>query len=236
VITPTPGGGGFITPSAPQTVNYGGSVTFTIMPDTGYVVNNVVVNDVSQGPIMTYTFPNVTADGFIVATFKLQDFMITPSREPGAGGTITPSAPQTVPYGGSVTFTITPSTGYVVNDVVVNGVSQGSITTYTFANVTANGSIVAKFKPMTFVITPTPNPGGAITPGTPQTVNYGAGATFTITPNTGYVINDVRMDGVSNPGAVAAGSYTFTNVTANHTIEATFKKQAYRLFLPAVMK
>ena len=45
---------------------------------------------------------------------------------------------------------------------------------------------------------------------------------YTITPNNGYQILDVLVDGVSDPGAIQAGSYTFTNVTANRTIAATF--------------
>ena len=43
--------------------------------------------------------------------------------------------------------------------------------------------------------------------------------TFTMTPNTGYRISDVKVDGGSI-GAVA--TYTFTNVTASHTIEGSF--------------
>ena len=45
--------------------------------------------------------------------------------------------------------------------------------------------------------------------------------TFTITPYTGYEISDVVVDSVS-VGVVS--SYTFVNVTANHTIHATFEK------------
>ncbi|MCU0963245.1 MAG: hypothetical protein MUF48_24390, partial [Pirellulaceae bacterium] len=136
VITPTAGANGTITPNAPQTVNYGGSAAFTIAPNTGYVIDNVVVNGVSQGAIASYTFTNVTANGSIVAFFKVANFLITPTA--GAGGTITPSTLQTVNYGGSVAFTIAPNTGYNVVDVLVDGVSQGAITSYTFTNVTAN--------------------------------------------------------------------------------------------------
>ena len=195
VITPFWGSGGAITPGTPQTVPYGGSVTFSIVPNAGYVVDNVVVNGVSQGAITSYTFTNVTANGTIAATFKVADFVIVPTA--GADGTITPGTPQIIGFGGSATFTIVPNTGYVIDDVRVDGVSQGAIASYTFSNVTANHTIQATFKVATFVITPTAGAGGTITPNTPQTVNYGASAAFTITPNTGYVIDDVRVDGVS---------------------------------------
>ena len=232
VITPGWGAHGSITPGTPQTVLYGGSVTFTMVPDPGYTVDNVVVNGVSQGAITTYTFTNVTSDGAIVASFKkLLTFVITPTA--GVHGTITPGTPQTVNYGGSVTFTITPDLDYTVDNVVVNGVSKGAITTYTFTDVTANGTIDASFKLLTFVITPTAGAHGTITPGTPQTVNHGGSVTFTITPDLNYTVDNVVVNGVSK-GAIT--TYTFTDVTANGTIDATFKKQTYRMFLPIISK
>ncbi len=73
---------------------------------------------------------------------------------------------------------------------------------------------------VTFVLTPSAGANGAISPATPQTVASGSDLTFTITPDAGYHIADVLVDGAS-VGAV--GSYTFTDVTANHTIAASFE-------------
>jgi hypothetical protein len=50
-------------------------------------------------------------------------------------------------------------------------------------------------------------------------VNNGTSQTFTITPNTGYQIADVKVDNVFQ-GAIA--TYTFTNVVQDHTIAASF--------------
>jgi hypothetical protein len=55
---------------------------------------------------------------------------------------------------------------------------------------------------------------------------YGGGRAFTITPDVGYHIVDVLVDG-SSVGAVP--TYTFTNVTANHTISATFAINIYTI-------
>jgi hypothetical protein len=60
---------------------------------------------------------------------------------------------------------------------------------------------------------------GTITPSGAVSVNNGGSQSFVITPNTGYHVADVLVDG-SSVGAVT--SYTFTNVTSNHTISATF--------------
>ncbi|MGQ9847103.1 MAG: VPS10 domain-containing protein, partial [Bacteroidales bacterium] len=62
--------------------------------------------------------------------------------------------------------------------------------------------------------------GGTISPSGTITVNYGDSKTFTITPNSGYKISNVKVDGKS-VGAVS--SYTFVNITSDHTIEATFE-------------
>ncbi len=69
------------------------------------------------------------------------------------------------------------------------------------------------------LITATATEGGSITPSGDCNVNQNQDITFTITPNYGYVVADVLVDGVS-VGAVT--SYTFTNVTADHTIAASF--------------
>ena len=230
-ITVTAGAGGTITPGT-TTVDCGSSPTFAITPNTGYKIVDVLVDGVSHGAISSYTFSNVTAPHTIAATFEILKYTITPTA--GAHGTISPSTPQVVNYGGGVTFTFTPDTGYVVDDVKVDGASQGALPSYTFVNVTADHTIAVTFKVATFVITPTAGAHGTITPNTPQIVNYGGSATFTIAADTGYVIDDVKVDGVSQ-GALP--SYTFSNVTGNHTIAATFKAAMnFRIFLPLIAR
>lgn len=64
----------------------------------------------------------------------------------GLGGGISPSGPVSVLESGSITFTITPGSGYAVKDVKVNGASVGAVTSYTFTNVSSDQSITAEFK------------------------------------------------------------------------------------------
>lgn len=84
----------------------------------------------------------------------------------------------------------------------------------------------------TYTLTPTAGTGGVIMPNAPQTVNYGASQLFTITPNIGYHSTDVGVDDASI-GVVSA--YTFTNVTANHTITAAFGVNASTVYTLTVM-
>jgi len=83
-------------------------------------------------------------------------------------------------------------------------------------SVTISNCVVA---PTTFTITASAGANGSIDPSGEVTVSKGADQTFTITPDMGYHVADVLVDG-SSVGAVT--TYTFTNVTANHTISATF--------------
>jgi hypothetical protein len=70
-------------------------------------------------------------------------YTIVPSA--GAHGSISPATAQTVASGANVTFTIAADAGYHIADVVVNGASVGAVGSYTFTNVTANGTISATF-------------------------------------------------------------------------------------------
>ena len=72
------------------------------------------------------------------------------------------------------------------------------------------------------IITATADEHGKIAPTGDVAVPKGESKTFTITPDSGYHIKDVLVDGKS-VGAV--GTYTFENVVDNHTIHATFARK-----------
>ena len=75
----------------------------------------------------------------------------TVSASAGSGGSISPSGGTTVNYGGSQAYLISPSAGYAISSVSVDGVNQGAVSGYTFSNVTAGHSIVASFAPTSSV-------------------------------------------------------------------------------------
>jgi hypothetical protein len=217
-ITASAGPNGSISPAGATLVPVGSSVSYTITPNACYRILDVLVDGVSQGPIANYSFTNVTADHTISATFALNTYTIVASA--GAGGSISPSGNVVVNCGDSQTFTITPDACYSIADVLVDGGSVGPVGTYTFNNVTANHTIQASFTLDTYTITATAGPGGMITPSGAVNVNCGGSQTFDIEPTDKcWAIADVLVDGVS-VGPVS--TYTFTDVQANHTIDATF--------------
>lgn len=170
----------------------------------------------ADGSYLKYTYDEI---GNLIGKAYYAYYPITVTA--GINGTISPAS-ASVYYGNSQTFTMTPATGYHVENVLVDGVSKSAVNSYTFNNVTATHTISATFAINTYVITATPGSNGSISP--TATVNYGTSKTFTITPSTGYHIKDVVVDGASQ-GAI--NSYAFTNVTATHSISATFEINTY---------
>ena len=216
-IIASAGSGGSISPSGTVSVTNGTSQTFSITANSGYHIAGVLIDGVSIGTVSTYTFSNVVADHTIVASFATTAYVINASAT--TGGTISPSGSVSVTYGGNQTFTITPNSGYYIPNVIVDGTSQGAITSYTFTNVTAAHTIAASFAINTYTITASAGTGGSISPSGSVSVTYGGNQTFTIAPNSGYAISGVTVDGTSQ-GSIS--TYTFTNVVATHTINATF--------------
>jgi hypothetical protein len=226
-ITASAGENGSINPSGSVSVTSGGSQTFTITASNDYEVADVLVDNVSQGAIETHTFTNVTANHTISVTFKRKPATTyTIEASAGENGTISPPGSVSVTSGGSQTFNISASEGYEVADVLVDSESKGTITTYTFTDVTANHTISVTFKrksATTYTITASAGANGSISPPGSVSVTSGGSQTFTITAFENYNVAAVFVDGVAREVSATTYTYTFTNVTADHTITATFE-------------
>jgi subtilisin family serine protease len=147
LIRATASPGGSIHPSGVIEALFGSSQIFTISPDPGYKVDDVVIDGIHYGSLSIFTFNDIKSDHSITVSFSprpVSTFTITASAT--GGGTIDPSGQIQVSAGSSQTFRITPSSGYRIADVMVNGKSMGPITTYTFQNVQANQTISARFE------------------------------------------------------------------------------------------
>ncbi len=215
-ITATAGANGGISPAGTARVASGANQTYTIAPNAGYHVADVLVDGASAGAVSTYTFSNVTVPHTISATFAQNDAVIITASGTG-GGSISPSGDVSVVKGTNETFTITPASGYAIGNVTVDGTSIGVMTAWTFYNVQTAHTIAATFIP---TITATAGANGGISPSGTTRVASGANQTYTITPSAGYHVADVLIDGTTDAGAVS--TYTFTTVTAPHTISASF--------------
>ena len=173
----------------------------------------------SIGAVTSYNFTNVCASHSISASFAIDTYTITASA--GSHGSISPSGAVSVNYGASQAFTISPTTGYHVSDVQVDGNSIGAVSAYTFSNVTTAHAITAAFEADGFLITSSAGTGGTISPSGQVSVSSGSSQSFTVTADEGYEIDTLTVDNVS---LGAQSDYTFSNVQADHTIAATFSR------------
>jgi hypothetical protein len=177
-------GVGFVVPlsrsvaSETHDVAYGTSETFIILPQLGYHIEDVFVNDVSVGPVYSYTFEDVITPHTISAEFAKNTYTI--ATVAGGGGSISPNTPTDVAYGADKTFTITPSAHFHVADVLVNGESVGALSSWQFTNVTSDETITATFAASAPDATSISRP--SVSPSRPT---HGKTATFTslLTPS-----------------------------------------------------
>ncbi|HPS71626.1 MAG TPA: fibronectin type III domain-containing protein, partial [Bacteroidales bacterium] len=223
-ITSAINGAGTITPTGVTTVNYGTNQVYTIAAASGSVLMDVIVDGISQGPVTTYTFTNVSADHNIQAITNTATFTVTVNQP--ANGAITPGT-QVFNYGATPTFTITPNMGYSITAITVNSTpvtftpNASGIATITLTPLAANATITATMAIKTYTITATAGANGTITPSGVATINYNTNSSaYIFTPNAGYEVADVTIDGFSL-GAVSA--FQFVNVTTNHTINVNFQ-------------
>jgi hypothetical protein len=199
---------------------------FEIKPSPGYRIADVKVDGESVGAVPSYMFERVTRDHTIMASFAANTYTIIASS--GPNGVILPTGEVVVRHGDSFTFKIKPSQGYSIEDVEVDGESVGAVSSYAFELVTCDRTIVASFTVETsasYTIKASSGPNGSISPTGSMSVTHGDRMTFTIKPNSGYRIADVRVDGRS-VGAVSR--YTIKDVTRNRMISATFESEPLR--------
>lgn len=155
------------------------TLTGTVVPDnaanqtiTWSVFNEGDTGASIAGNILSTTGAGVAAvtatviNGLTASTDYTQNFNITVSAAPittytvtataGSGGSITPSGAVSVNEGGSQTFSITANTGYRISTVMVDGVNQGAIASYTLTNIAADHTISASFTQRGSTDTPKP--------------------------------------------------------------------------------
>ena len=195
--------------------NHGESCTLTATAYTGYSFINWTKNGTQVSSNPTYTF-TVTETATYVAHFSIQNYTVTATSSPSNGGTT--NGGGTYNYGQTCTVTASAANGFAFTNWTENGTQVSTNASYSFT-VTNNRNLVANFAQSTHTITATAGANGFITPSGTVVVAEGSNQTFTIIPDYGYEIYEVYVDG----GLIGApSSYTFQNVTSNHTLFATF--------------
>src|ERR1041385_5514559 len=221
--------GGSISSPGKSSLDCSGNKLYTITPDPCYHLESLLVDGKAVEAATTYNFVNVQKDHTIEAAFAANaPSIITATAE--TGGSIIPSGDVSVKCGRDQCFVITAAVCYTIADVVLdinspNPVHLGQVSSYCFRKVDVPHTIIAKFSPIdtcdpvNHTISTDTSTNGTFNPTGPIAVAVGQSQTFAITADSGYKVGDVFIDG-SSIGATI--SYTFTNVTSNHLIGASF--------------
>lgn len=139
VITSVPGGNGTITPSKIGVIE-GSKVKITFTPNTGYMIDKVLVNGIEKTATGNEIEITVDEEKTVEVSYKKIPFTITVEEVTGA--TVNPNGLVTVSYGDNKDFTITANTGYKLVKVLVNDVEKAlDGNTLKLKNITSNMKI-----------------------------------------------------------------------------------------------
>ena len=228
-VTVTSGGNGTASASPAKAVA-GAEITLSTTPDKGYHLKEWQVVS-PAGLVITnnkFTMPDGNVD--VKAIFEKDappaptEFIVTfdgNSGAPSVGSMTTtnqkltslPSASRSGSYSFDGWYTEKSGGTKITTDTVFHA----GTTVYAHWTYTGGGSSNYSY----YTIKATAGTGGSITPSGNVSVREGRDKTFTITPDKGYTVSNVKIDGRSI-GAVK--SYTFENVKRAHTIEVRFTR------------
>lgn len=221
IVTPTATAGGTLSPSAPQVVAPGQAATFTVAVAPHYSLSGVSGCGGSLSGD-TFTTAPITGSCTISAVFAIDVLHI--AANVGAGGSVTPLLPQSVGYGDTLSFTVAPD---AYHRAAVSSSCGGSFdfdgTRYTTNPITADCTLDVAFPSMQFVVTPALAPNGQVTPSTPQLIDGGTSAVFTVAPNAGYAAAVTGTCG----GHLVGTIYTTDPVTADCSVTVVFLPVTY---------
>ena len=225
--------GGHGTISASKTgLTAGSTETITFTPDAGYEIDTVTVNGVATGVLSNVLDVTMDADKTVVVTYKAIEYNITVTDGKatiGAGSGISKAA-----QGTTVTLTANAAPDGKVFDKWV--VESGSITladvnsaTTTFTMPASAVSVKATYKntPVTtYSLTTQVNGGHGTISASKTGLAAGSTETITFTPDAGYEIDTVTVNGVATS---VSGNTLNVTMDADKTVVVTYKAIEYNI-------
>ena len=209
--------GGTITPMTDVQVFEGQSQYFQIMPDQGFQVTDILIDGVSVGPAKFYTFRQVMEHHSIDVTFHKMPVLTIQSHGEGA---VKPEGRLEINPGNDQYVMFIPKNGFRIQEVTIDDQSVGTPAYYYFTDIITDHEVHVYFEKIVFTIQSTANEHGQISPSGTITVPVGTHQTFTITPEPGFEIESLFVNGQTES---PRSTYTFWHVSNSHTISASFR-------------
>ena len=203
------GGNGTITPSKIDVIE-GSKVIIEFTPNTGYMIDKVLVNGVNTPVVGNKLELTVNEEKEVVVSYKKIPFTVTVKDVTGA--TITPNGAVSVNYGDDKEFTITVNSGYKLVKVLVNGTDKTADMVddkLILSNITANIELEVVVEKIIYEVTEGANQKYVIT--------KNSEAKFKINADYSLFDGKVYVDGV------LVDSKNYTSLSGSTII--TFKKE-----------
>ncbi|BDD02606.1 hypothetical protein AUTU_00890 [Aureibacter tunicatorum] len=209
----------------------------TITPNEGYSIKDVLVNNKSVGAVSNYTISDIEMN-YIVSGVFAKEYVA--EVEETVNGSVTINENK-VFEGENIIVTVNPDEGYIIEDILVNGVSVGNACAYIIENVDSDQTITVKFKEdenTVFYDIKTEQTSNGNIEINKDKVPAGENSSFVVTiePDAGYglkelLVNDQPIDlstGVKSSSRATSGvkwTFVVTGVESETTVKAIFAKQ-----------
>lgn len=217
--------------SKEENITYGSSKSYSFAEE-GYTIQSVKIDGVSQEIKETYEFDNIVEDHTIEVIYEINTYTITISVTAGYGGAYVGDekieSEISYTFGESITFTFRPDEGYLLKQIVLDGVIAGTHSSLS-VGISGNHTIELSFEIIKYKITLEVEGEGQITPNQTE-LAYGSTLEYRFQPKVGHRIKEVLVDG-HTLGKV--NSYTLTEVKDNHTIKVIFEQEKYTIYVIA---
>ena len=220
--TASPANGGSITGAG--SYSSGATASLTATAEAGYTFSGwsgAVTGTVNPTTVLMNANKSVTATFTLIPTYTL----MTSALPSANAGSVSLSQNGRLANGNYVGGTVVTATATAADGYQFLGWSGDLSTAYNPENITmnANKNITAVFRQVpSYTVNATAGANGTISPSGTVVTIQGNTRLFTITPNTGYIVNQVLVDDV-NVGAVSTYTFPTSTTPTAHTIHATFK-------------
>lgn len=247
-ITTSASTNGTISPSD-SFISYGSNRSVTATANSGYIIAIFAVDGTNIPEAIgleTYTYPldNINNNHTVNVTFAIKTYEVVFTFN--SDGTIKDELLNDINSGGNITadegsspsFTAKANENYHISSVIIDyneqtdGIFDNTQTTYshTFTNISAKHSVTVMFSINIYSINISCTENGSVTggsqTGSTQYVSHGESLTLTLTPETGYDVKEVLLDGMPvddySLTDSASYSYTISSMAANHDVSVTF--------------